>query len=63
MVGRSATGRQPLGCWEGEDGPLIGELGDYCARIMRIELNRFAVNGTATRIFLLSLLSSSLTPW
>ena len=28
-----------------------------------IELNRFAVNGTATRIFLLSLLSSSLTPW
>ena len=27
------------------------------------ELNRFAVNGTATRIFLLSLLSSSLTLW
>ena len=39
MVGRSATGRQPLGCWEvlgGKDGPLIGELGAYCVRIMRI---------------------------
>ena len=38
-------------------------LGRFDYAYVQIELNRFAVNGTATRTFLLSLLSSSLTLW
>ena len=42
---------------------MMRSIRDRISEDIKTVLNRFEVNGTATRIFLLSLLSSSLTLW